>query len=173
MIYLHRLILSYDRDTLDVNTLSDSGGTALMYAAGGGHAETCRILVQEGYADVNVGVRASPAYISRVNKTNLVNGSTNSAIEVLDVEHSDGGTALTVAAEGGFLNVVQVLVDAGADLHVVADDNRTALTYAYIGGHSAICVFLLQRGADPNGTYVDDMVSILSRFNPTYVNMTF
>lgn len=138
-----------------------------MYAAGGGHAEMCRILIFEGGADIDVRVKASPGYLARV-KVHKQNDSSidmmdssdvSSMLEASEVEHSDGGTALTVAAEGGFLDVTKVLVEAGADIYAVADDNHTALTYSFVGGHTVIVEYLLDSGADPNDTYRDEKVS--------------
>lgn len=135
-----------------------------MYAAGGGHASTCALLVSEGSADLNALVKASPAYLARVQERNSsssnssADSSASTMIEVDEVEHSDGGTALTVAAEGGFADVARVLVEAGADIHVVAEDNHTALTYSFARGHSDIVELLLRSGADPNSKYTDSEV---------------
>jgi len=85
---LNRILLS---KRLDVNKVAyNSGGTATMFAAGGGHNETCRLLIDSG-ADANV---ATPEYIEQVAKA-IFEGKEN-------VEpHKDGVTALLVAAQAG------------------------------------------------------------------------
>ena len=87
---------------LQVNTVAKSGGTALMFAAGGGHNETTRFLLQQ-QADPNVVVQATPEYIQQVAKA-IADGKE-------DVEpHKDGVTALMVAAQGGMTVVVLLLI---------------------------------------------------------------
>jgi ankyrin repeat protein len=178
------MIIEGDHSKLDIDSLSDSGGTALMYAAGGGHAETCRILIEKGGANVDARVKATPEYLARVaaqkekEKAELEKSSSegegssppptpsnSNMIEVSDVEHSDGGTALTVAAEGGFVEVARLLVEAGADVRVTADDNRTALSYSIIGGHLDISLLLLANGADPNSVYEDEKVGVMCAYH--------
>ena len=50
---------------LDVNKVAKSGGTAIMFSAGGGHNETTAFLIERG-ADVNVVVLATPEYLSLI-----------------------------------------------------------------------------------------------------------
>ncbi len=143
---------------LTINDRSDSGGTALMYAAGGGHASVCELLIKEG-ADLSVLVKAKEEYLLRVAESKTKpDDLSGSRLEVIDVEHSDGGTALTVAAESGFFSVVETLVLAGINVNTIADDNFTAFTYAFKGGFENITLFLLEHGADPNQTYTDSEV---------------
>lgn len=52
---------------LDVNAVAKSGGTSLMFAAGGGHNDTTKLLI-ENKADVNRAITATPAYIEQVAK---------------------------------------------------------------------------------------------------------
>ena len=47
---------------IEVNKIANSGGTALMFAAGGGHNETTRLLL-DFKADPNIVVQAKPEYI--------------------------------------------------------------------------------------------------------------
>jgi ankyrin repeat protein len=62
-----------------------------MFAAGGGHNDTTRLLL-DSKADVNVVVQATPEYIEQVAKA-IAEGKE-------DVEpHKDGVTALMVAAQ--------------------------------------------------------------------------
>jgi ankyrin repeat protein len=79
---------------VEVNKIAHSGGTALMFAAGGGHNETTRLLL-DSKADVNVVVQATPEYIEQVAKA-IAEGKE-------DIEpHKDGVTALMVAAQVSF-----------------------------------------------------------------------
>ncbi len=131
-----------------MNCAAKSGGTALMFASGGGHSETCQILVERG-ADVNKVVHATSDYIELVTKS-ISEGKE-------DVEpHKDGVTALMLAAQGGHKLVVELLVTGAADIRLFDDDGMTALLYAVKGGYEDMALFLATHGADPNDSYIDE-----------------
>ena len=52
---------------LNVDAVANSGGTSLMFAAGGGHNETTKLLIENG-ADVNRVVQATAGYIEQVSE---------------------------------------------------------------------------------------------------------
>jgi ankyrin repeat protein len=135
---------------VDVNAIALSGGTAIMFAAGGGHLETTRLLLQHG-ADVDIIVTATPEYIEKVAAA-IAEGRE-------DVEpHKDGVNALMVAAQGGYLEVVKLLIEEGHSDHTAKDDeDLTAFTTALKGGHLEVALYLLRNDkADPNEIYTDD-----------------
>eukprot|EP01035_Chromulina_nebulosa_P017130 gene17130-22644_t len=132
----------------DVNIIAKSGGTAIMFAAGSGHNETVKFLIESG-ADVNIVVQATPEYIEQVSKA-IAEGKT-------DVEpHKDGVTALMVACEGGYLEIVKMLVNAGALVDIVDDEDMTPLLNAVKKSHFDIALYLIENGANPNDSYLDD-----------------
>lgn len=135
---------------VDVNAVALSGGTAVMFAAGGGHLETTRLLLQH-QADVDVIVTATPEYIEKVAAA-IAEGRE-------DVEqHKDGVNALMIAAQGGYLEVVKLLIEEGnADATPKDDEDLTAFTTAIKAGHLEVAMYLLSAGkADPNDVYTDD-----------------
>lgn len=135
---------------VDVNAVALSGGTALMFAAGGGHVETVLLLLAEAAA-VDIVVVATPEYIEKVAAA-IAEGRE-------DVEpHKDGVTALMVAAAGGYLEVVKLLVVEGqADATLVDEEDLTAFTSAIKAGHAEVALYLLQMDkANANDVYTDD-----------------
>ncbi|KAJ5910121.1 hypothetical protein N7504_004764 [Penicillium tannophilum] len=96
------------------------GRTALQAAAGRGHLEIVKTLIQ-AKAEVN----AAPA-------------------------ENDGRTALQAAAEGGHLEVMKILIEAKANVNAADRDGRTALQAAAGRGHLEIVKTLIQAKADVN-----------------------
>jgi len=122
-----------------------------MFAAGGGHNDTTRFLIEQK-ADVNVVVQATAEYMERVAKA-IAEGKE-------DVEpHKDGVTALLVACQGGHMGTAQLLVEAGAELRVADDEEVTPLLAAVKGKHLSLANYLLQHGADPNDSWMDEKTS--------------
>jgi ankyrin repeat protein len=71
----------------------------------------------------------------------------------VDFRFGNGSTPLIVSAEEGRLDVVEFLVDSGANLNARNDLNYTALHVAAFHGHHSIVELLLRNGAD--GTVKD------------------
>ena len=59
-----------------------------------------------------------------------------------------GATALILAAQSGHVEVVRLLLEAGADKDVADDDGATALMEAAYRGHVEVVRLLLEAGAD-------------------------
>lgn len=132
----------------DINLVAKSGGTALLFAAGGGHFDVTKLLIQ-AQADVNAVVVATPEYIEQVTAA-IKEGKE-------DVEpHKDGVTALMVAAEGGYEDIVKILVENGAVVDIQDDEGITPLLNAVQSNSPAIAYYLLEHGANPNDSYFDD-----------------
>ncbi|KAM0149837.1 hypothetical protein ACHAQE_009220 [Botrytis cinerea] len=120
-IKLMELIL--DRGA-DINALTDYGDTALAIASDTflkAHPDAVKFLLSRG-ADVNL-------YFSSL-------GS------------SLGGPPIQRAAKRGRLEIVQILLHAGADLNAGAGRAGTALCAAASNGHLGVCQLLLGIGAD-------------------------
>jgi len=148
---------------LNVNQVAHSGGTAVMFAAGGGHNETTAFLIESG-ADVNVVVQATASYIERVARL-IAEGKE-------EVEpHKDGVTALSVAALGGHFSSVKLLVEAGAEVNILDDEDVTPLLAAVKGGNENVTMYLLQHGANPNDVFIDDKLKPHNLLMDAVVNL--
>mmetsp|Transcript_16814 Transcript_16814/g.37813 ORF Transcript_16814/g.37813 Transcript_16814/m.37813 type:complete len:397 (+) Transcript_16814:1873-3063(+) len=131
-----------------IDLTSNSGGTAIMFAASGGHSSILDVLITDG-GDVNTSVEATPEYIDGVAKA-IADGKE-------EVEpHVDGVTAIHVAAMGGHLKCVKSLIEAGADVKAKDDEDKGPLMNAVKGNYGDIASLLVENGADPNETYVDE-----------------
>jgi len=133
-----------------VNLASYSGGTSVMFAAAGGHTNCTQILIDDGGADVNAVAQATPEYLEKLAKMQ----AEGTAVD--EEPHVDGVTAVHVAAQGGHLAAVEVLVAAGADATVLDQEKRSALLLAVKGNYGEVASALVKGGADPNTPYVDD-----------------
>lgn len=134
-----------------LNLLSHSGGSAIMFAAGGGHVNATTYLMEKG-AEIDAIARATPEYLVALQKA-LDDGT---ATEEQKEPHVDGVTALHVAAEGGHLDCVKLLLEHNAANNVKDDQERTALTMAIKGNYGKVASELVRHGADPNTKYVDE-----------------
>jgi len=64
--------------------------------------------------------------------------------------HGHGGTMLHEASRVGYINIVNFLLDNGADPNELNLYNSTPLMNASYNGHCGVVTILLQKGADPN-----------------------
>jgi ankyrin repeat protein len=100
----------------DVNIPRRDDGTALQVAAGGGHYELVQILLAEG-ADVNAQGNVAEEKLS-----------TNRFIE--KSHFKDYENALQAACANWHHQIVELLLDSGADINARNDDCGTALEAA-------------------------------------------
>ena len=133
----------------DARAARHDGGTALMFAAQGGHVAVAQLLLQHG-ADV----AAASNYGSTALMSAAIGG--HEAVAQLLLQHGAdvaaasnyGSTALMLAALAGHEEVAQLLLQHGADVAAAKNDRATALMFAAQGGHEAVAQLLLQHGAD-------------------------
>ena len=68
-------------------------------------------------------------------------------------------TALIIASQNGYLDIVEFLLEQGANLHLKDKDQKSALIWACIRGHYDVAIRLVSAGADVNASV--DGVSLL------------
>ncbi|KAH8043706.1 hypothetical protein JL720_17329 [Aureococcus anophagefferens] len=143
----------------ELDRAAHSGGTPLMFAAAGGHLETLRLLIDAG-GDVNAG---SPARGLRAARRRARRSGADGASADFEAPISAGvrsprpmlGRAI-VAAQGGHLACVSLLLDAGADVRAVDEEGMSAANAAQ-KNHGDAAYELVARGADPDDAgFVDD-----------------
>jgi ankyrin repeat protein len=65
---------------------------------------------------------------------------------VIDARNGWGATPLWMAAQAGRLDVVRVLLDAGADRTLADLEDTSPLDVAAAAGHDVVCVALMNHG---------------------------
>ena len=79
----------------------------------------------------------------------------------VNVQSDDrGNTALMDAVAGGFVEIMQNLLEAGTDVNLQSKDGQTALIIAVGKGDEKICESLLAYGADPD---IEDKLGLSAR----------
>jgi ankyrin repeat protein len=116
----------------DIDSASIDNFTPLMTAAGGGHAEVVKLLLEKG-ASVKPRTKGAPV-------TDSPFGS----------RIPGGWNALMAAASSGNADIVNLLLTKGANVNSAMEDRKTPLLAAVEGGSPAVVGLLLDRGADVN-----------------------
>jgi ankyrin repeat protein len=128
------------------------GSTALMWAAGGGHAPACAYLLDTCGVDATYAQpdgRTAIMWAARNGHLHICKLLEQSAPGVAQAATRDGTTALHWACWQGHIPVCEWLVDgAGCDLHALNLYGCNASQWAAQSGDIAMLAWLLQRGLD-------------------------
>ncbi|XP_018590619.1 ankyrin repeat and EF-hand domain-containing protein 1 [Scleropages formosus] len=137
----------------DVNNVSLVGKPVFLQACeqAGDCESMCMSLLERG-ANPNATSQAT-------GRTALMEAAREGALDLVRGILQRGGNpnlleksrmhAAHFAAEGGFLEIIQVMSAYLADLSVMTRDGNTPLHYAARGGFAQCCRFLAQRGCNP------------------------
>jgi ankyrin repeat protein len=146
---------------IDANTSLPGGETALMTAARSGHTDVVGVLLTgsndvEALADLAGSTVATERSGYAAVENAGYGGTERRTIQrhradVNAREQRYGDTALMWAAVAGHVDVVRLLIEAGADVRAVDDEGVTALHLARANGHTEVAAALLAAGANPNG----------------------
>ena len=109
---------------VDIDSVNKKGRTALWFAAEQGHTGIAAVLLYDEIQPANPNIIANK-----------------------------GSTALMQAATGGFLPIVELLINANASVNISRKNgSETALSLAEENGHSDVVEYLLANGAEcPDG----------------------
>lgn len=141
-----------DIDPNLVNCRDECSHTPLMLAAGEGHFQLVRLLLDRG-ADIHLTDATGEdalikAYTRRDNagKAALLLDSGAS----LNVTCEMGRTALIEACSRGDEEMVKKLLDRHPDVNHVTSDDETPLSFAIVNGTTAVVKLLIEAGANVN-----------------------
>lgn len=148
---------------VDVNQKGWRGGTALHSGAMYGHANIIQFLIRNG-AEINVFDQRGLTPLHCASSC----GYNASVVQLLINEGADPnlgssnpprGAPLHQASFHGNIQVVQCLLDNGADVDLYCEELGTPLQAACLEGHIQLVKLLIERGADVNmigGTRLGD-----------------
>jgi hypothetical protein len=152
------------RELLDqvVNLVDVNGNTALHYSVSHGNFDVVSILLDSKVANANILNKAGYT-CSMLISLALIRSETHRAVvkrlfALADVNmraSQHGQTALMLAVSHGRLDMVQLLLEAGADVNIRDEDGSTALMCAAEHGHMEI-VKLLMHHPDINLAATDN-----------------
>jgi uncharacterized protein len=135
------------------------GQTPLMWAAAEGHAAAVKVLLDHG-ADIHLRSRGATARINPATGVVVtVDGAPAAAAATPSSAPAPRGAArasnsdftpFLFAVRGGHIDVVKVLLDAGADPNESLGDGTSALVLATTNARYQLGAVLLDKGANPN-----------------------
>ena len=134
-----------------VNLTDVNGNTALHYSVSHGNFDVVSILLDSKVANTNILNKAGYTCIMLISLAPILNETHRAVVcrlfslgdvNIRATQH--GQTALMLAASHGRLDMVQLLVEAGADVNIRDEDGSTALMCSAEHGHAHIVKYLLQ-----------------------------
>lgn len=150
-----------------VNMSDSSGNTAMHYAVSHGNFDVVSILLDSKVCDINKPNLAGYTSVMLVSLAEVRSKTHGNVVrrlfQLADVNiraMQHGQTALMLAVSHGRLDMVVMLLEAGADINIQDEDGSTALMCAAEHGHIEIIKhFLNQPDCDSS---ITDVVSIFN-----------
>jgi ankyrin repeat protein len=126
-----------------VNYQDGDGATSAICCCAEGHSEILQFLLEQGAnARLAANYRWAPLHYAAVcNKCACVTVLLRHGV-VVDAINTRGETALWLASLLGFLPIVELLVEGGADIELAANDGKTAIDIARERNHTGVAVYL-------------------------------
>lgn len=132
---------------MDVNTSDRAGNTLLMMAARNGQDELLEFLLRN-----RANVLKKNKYGDTALMLAALSGRTKAARELIqagsELNPKPGWFPLAYAAFNGHAELIELLLDAGADLNAQSENGSTALMVACRNGHIEVVKQLLARNAN-------------------------
>ena len=133
-----------------VNLTDVNGNTALHYSVSHGNFDVVSVLLDSKVANANILNKAGYTCIMLISLAPILNDTHRAVVcrlfsmgdvNIRATQH--GQTALMLAASHGRLDMVQLLVEANADVNIRDEDGSTALMCSAEHGHASIVKYLL------------------------------
>uniref|UniRef100_A0A093VPM2 Putative ankyrin repeat protein n=1 Tax=Talaromyces marneffei PM1 TaxID=1077442 RepID=A0A093VPM2_TALMA len=124
---------------LAVGTICLENGPAIVWAARSLENDQVKLLLENG-ADVNAASGPWKTDVHKVHQIDNVRG--------MSLKYELGMTALIWAARRGMRDMIELLMEHGADIEAHSSSGETALLAGSEAGHKEIVKFLIDRGAN-------------------------
>lgn len=137
----------------DVNAVSATGATPLIFAANAGKQEMVNFLLAKGARTDAKVMGHTPALVYALKSKNpqmVAAIAKQSSPEILNLKNKKGETFLLSAIKANNLDFVKALLSGKQNLEEVDKFGQTALMYASRFGRTKILINLLNNGANPN-----------------------
>jgi len=143
----------------EVDKINQDKGVALYIASQEGHAGIVKILLDNG-ADVNRlnGGAAALHIASQEGHLDVVKILLNKDGILVDLLDDYNNTALYIATDGGFNEIVTELLKKGAEIDKLIRDKYTALWLASNNGNASMVKLLLDNGANMFQVIIDKTI---------------
>lgn len=138
----------FTKSHIPIDCRDRENSTALLLSCARGHYACAEYLLANG-AEPNARriTGASPLYFASLyHHTRIVELLLNKYKAIVDLPTFDGSTPLHVACERGYDDVVQLLIDAQANINAKMNDGTTAFMLACQNGHLSIVQMLISTG---------------------------
>ena len=133
----------------DIETKDDMGRSPLLLASSSGHLDIVKMLVQAGAGVRDTDNEGDTCLILAANFGHTETVRVLLCMPEVDVNHQgmNNHTALHSAVDEGHPDVVQLLIDAGADIETKDTDGLSPLWLASTLGHLDVVKMLVEAGA--------------------------
>jgi uncharacterized protein len=146
------------------NARDKSGRTPLFLAAQENHADICKMLLNananpNSHNDSEWSPLLDAAVRGHVEVVNVLLAANVYVDRPMTICNTSGLTAVHLAAELGYLEVVKAMLNAGAQIDHRASYGNTPLQQAAINGHTETVRLLLEAGADSDAEDSDGVTA--------------
>ena len=162
----------YNKDVLeamiehdaDVNAANKDSITSLMIACQKGNIEAINVLLNAG-ADPNISDGKYGSCIQHA----VIGGSSKEVLETIidhgadvNAKNKHNITALMQACKRGDVEIINILLSAGADSSIADTNGATSIHYAVVGGGSkGTLQAIIDHGADVNASNKDNVTALM------------
>eukprot|EP01080_Neovahlkampfia_damariscottae_P010211 gene10211-2631_t len=141
----------------DINAADRFRNTPIQDALRAGHNEVVSLLKSRGGTSELPTIKKMASLMSAIQNGNLTKVKNLILVspDLIDASDYDNRTPLHIAASIGDLEIVQFLLEAGADVNALDNQDETPIQDALSHGKSQVVDFLIQKGGEIPSTILE------------------